>query len=157
MRVEACFQLDHEATDHPGTTMQLTEYRAQLEALGAWGAAVTFYVLRVRATSPRCTSPTPRRPPMIRFRFPGSSQHPAPIAFIGLSDDNLTRLRAGMPIRVNADDPLGLAMELVIYHGHSEVDMTEELERNGFMPVGSTAKAQEAINRRGEFRHEGQP
>ena len=94
---------------------------------------------------------------MIRFRFPGSSQHPAPIAFIGLSDDNLTRLRAGMPIRVNADDPLGLAMELVIYHGHSEVDMTEELERNGFMPVGSTAKAQEAINRRGEFRHEGQP
>jgi hypothetical protein len=88
---------------------------------------------------------------MIRFRFPGTSKHPEPIAFIGLSDENLTRLRAGMPIRVKADDPLGLAIELVIYHGASEVDMTRELEEAGFMPPGSTAKAQDAIEQHGEF------
>jgi hypothetical protein len=91
---------------------------------------------------------------VIRFRFKGSSRHPAPIAFIGLSDENLTRLRAGMPIRVNASDPLGLGVELVIYHGATEVEMTRELEDNGFMPPGSTDKTADAMRRRGEFRHE---
>lgn len=93
---------------------------------------------------------------MIRFRFDGSERHPAPIAFIGLSDENLTRLRNGMPIRLTADDPLGLDTELVIYHGSTEVDMTAELEEHGFMPPGSTDRAREAIERRGEFRHESQ-
>lgn len=91
---------------------------------------------------------------MIRFRFNGSPKHPAPIAFIGLSDENLTRLRAGMPIRVKADDRLGLGVELVISHGATEVDMTRELEEAGFLPPGSTAKAEAAIARRGEFRYE---
>jgi hypothetical protein len=82
---------------------------------------------------------------MIRYRFNGSERHPEPIAFIGLSDQNLTRLRAGQPIRVDARDPLGLAVELVVYHGHSEVEMTRELEQHGFMPPGSTAKTEAAI------------
>jgi hypothetical protein len=82
---------------------------------------------------------------MIRYRFNGSEKHPEPIAFIGLSDENLTRLRAGQPIRVAAHDPLGLAIELVIYHGHSVVEMTHELETHGFIPPGSTAKAKSAI------------
>jgi hypothetical protein len=89
---------------------------------------------------------------MIRFRFPGGDKHHEPIAFIGLSDENLTRLRAGMPIRVAADDRLGLGIELVIYHGATEVDMTAELEEHGFMPPGSTAKAREAMAHHGEFR-----
>ena len=89
---------------------------------------------------------------MIRFRFPGGPKHPAPIAFIGLSDENLTRLRAGMPIRVDAADPLGLGLELVIYHGATEVEMTAELEEHGFMPPGSADKARDAMRRRGEFR-----
>lgn len=89
---------------------------------------------------------------MIRFRFPGSDKHRQPIAFLGLSDGNLTRLRAGQPIRVKADDPLGLGVELVIYHGATEEDMTRELEEAGFMPPGSTDKAREAIEARGEFR-----
>lgn len=89
---------------------------------------------------------------MIRFRFPGSPKHREPIAFVGLSDENLTRLRAGMPIRVEADDPLGLGVELVIYHGATEVEMTQELEDFGFMPPGSTDRAREAIARKGEFR-----
>lgn len=89
---------------------------------------------------------------MIRFRFLGSDRHREPIAFIGLSDENLTRLRAGQPIRVAAGDALGLGVELVIYHGATEEDMTRELEDAGFMPPGSTDKAREAIARRGEFR-----
>jgi hypothetical protein len=91
---------------------------------------------------------------VIRYRFNGSEKHPAPIAFIGLSDENLTRLRAGLPIAVPANDPLGLAIELVIYHGATEVEMTRELEDVGFMPPGATAKTQEAIDNRSEYRHE---
>lgn len=90
---------------------------------------------------------------MIRFRFPGSDRHHEPIAFIGLSDENLTRLRVGMPVRVKPKDGvLDLGIELVIYHGATEEDMTRELEDAGFMPPGSTDKAREAIARRGEFR-----
>lgn len=91
---------------------------------------------------------------MIRFRFDGSPAHPAPIAFIGLSDENLTRMRAGMPIRVKAHDDLGLKIELVIYHGATEVEMTRELEDAGFMPPGSTAKTEQAMASRGEWKHE---
>ena len=89
---------------------------------------------------------------MIRFRFPGSNRHHEPIAFIGLSDENLTRMRAGLPIRLLADDQLGLGIELVIYHGATEVEMTAELEQHGFMPAGSTDRARDAMARHGEFR-----
>ena len=88
---------------------------------------------------------------MIRFRFPGGPKHREPIAFIGLSDQNLTRLRAGQPIRVASDDLLGLGVELVIYHGATEVDMTRELEEHGFMPPGSTGKTQDAMDQHGEY------
>ena len=88
---------------------------------------------------------------MIRFRFPGSNKHHDPIAFIGLSDENLTRLRAGLPIRLKANDQLGLGIELVIYHGATEVEMTRELEEHGFMPPGSADKARKAIAEHGEY------
>lgn len=89
---------------------------------------------------------------MIRYRFEGSEKHPAPIAFIGLSEDNLTRMRAGPPIRIKADDPLGLAIELVIYTGPNEVEMTKELENAGFMPEGATEGARAAMESHGEYR-----
>jgi hypothetical protein len=92
---------------------------------------------------------------MIRYRFPGSPKHREPIAFVGLSDGNLTRLRAGLPIRVGAGDLLGLGVELVIYHGATEVDMTRELEDHGFMPPGSTDKARETMAGGGEFQTDG--
>ena len=88
---------------------------------------------------------------MIRFRFPGSNRHHEPIAFIGLSDENLTRLRAGLPIHLDAGDQLGLGVELVIYHGATEVEMTRELEEHGFMPPGSTDRARKAMAEHGEF------
>ena len=91
---------------------------------------------------------------MIRFRFDGSERHPEPIAFVGLSDENVRRLRAGQPIRLAAGDPLELGVELVIYHGADEVATTRELEDHGFMPPGAAEKTRQAMERRGEWRHD---
>jgi len=91
---------------------------------------------------------------MIRYR--AERRGKPPLLFIGLSDENVTRLRAGMPIRIAADDPVArVATELVIYHGATEVELTHELERHGILPKGATEKAAEAMRSRGEYRHEG--
>jgi hypothetical protein len=91
---------------------------------------------------------------MIRYRT--ERQGKPPLLFIGLSDENLTRLRAGMPIRIPADDPVArVATELVIYHGATEVELTRELEQHGVLPAGASDKAAEAIRERREYRHEG--
>jgi hypothetical protein len=87
------------------------------------------------------------------IRFRAEPEGRKPIVFLGLSDMNLTRLRAGQPIRIDARDAIGLGVEVVIYHGATEVDMTRELEEHGFMPAGATEKAQQAMEQRGEFRH----
>lgn len=94
---------------------------------------------------------------MIRYRWNGNKQHPEPIAFIGLSDENLDRLVAGNPIRIKADDLLGLGVEVVIHNGPNEVEMTRELEQEGFMPPGSTAEAEKAMEGRTEFTYERPP
>lgn len=86
---------------------------------------------------------------MIRFRTGRSAKRD--IAFIGLSEENVARLKAGKPIRIKRDDPLGLGVEVVIYHGADEIEMTRELENHGFMPQGSTEKAREAIEQRGRL------
>jgi len=93
---------------------------------------------------------------MIRMRASGRGDHPD-VVFIGLSDANLTRLRAGQPIRVAADDRIGLGVELVVYHGATEVDLTRELEEHGVLPAGAADKAAEAIRNRGEYRHGDEP
>jgi len=93
---------------------------------------------------------------MIRYRT--ERQGKPPLLFIGLSDENLTRLRAGMPIRIAADDPVArVATELVIYHGATEVELTRELEQHGVLPPGATDKAAEAMRNRSSYRHEGEP
>jgi hypothetical protein len=89
---------------------------------------------------------------VIRYRV--TPEDRPPIVFLGLSEGNVERLRAGSPIRIKAEDDIGLGVELVIYHGATEVELTRELEDNGFLPAGATAKAQEAIANRGEYRHE---
>lgn len=94
---------------------------------------------------------------MIRYRWNGNKQHREPIAFIGLSDENLERLAAGNPIRIKADDLLGLGIEVVIHNGPNEVEMTRELEDEGFMPPGSTAEAEKAMASRSEFIYERPP
>lgn len=43
MALEAHFTIGHEDTDHPGTTLLLTETRAALEQVGAWDADCTLY------------------------------------------------------------------------------------------------------------------
>lgn len=87
---------------------------------------------------------------MIRYRAEPEGR--GPIVFLGLSDMNLTRLRAGQPIRVKADDPIGLGVEVVLYHGATEVDLTRELEEYGFLPKGSADKTQAAMDDHGENR-----
>ncbi len=90
---------------------------------------------------------------MIRFRFSGTAAHPAPTAVIGLSDGNLDRLRAGLPIHIPAEDGIDLGVDLVIFHGATEVDMTRELEEKGLLPDGAAAQAGEAIRNRGRYEH----
>jgi hypothetical protein len=91
---------------------------------------------------------------MIRYRADRKGK--PPLLFIGLSDENVTRLRAGMPIRVAADDPVArLGAELCIYHGATEVELTRELEQHGVLPPGAAEKAAEAMRSRGEYRHGG--
>jgi len=47
----------------------------------------------------------------------------------GLSDENLKRLKAGMPILLNLAD-LGLeSRRVLIFSGKTEADMTAELDR----------------------------
>jgi hypothetical protein len=91
---------------------------------------------------------------MIRYRVEPPGREP--IVFLGLSDENVTRLRAGHPIRIKADDRIGLGVEVVIYHGATEVELTRELEDHGLLPGGATAKTEQAIKARGEWRHESQ-
>jgi hypothetical protein len=66
-----------------------------------------------------------------------------PRVFLGLSDGNLDRLRAGQPIRLDVDQcaMLGLGQrELVIYWGADEIAMTWELEKHGLIEAGATAR-----------------
>jgi len=91
---------------------------------------------------------------MIRYRAERKGR--PPLLFIGLSDENVTRLRAGMPIRIDANDPVArVATEIVIYHGATEVELTRELEDHGVVPKGATEAAAKAMRERGEYRHEG--
>lgn len=80
---------------------------------------------------------------MIRFRAEPDGR--APIVFLGLSDANVTRLRAGQPIRIPADDAIGVGVEVVIYHGATEEDLTRELEQHGLLPAGAAEKTRQAM------------
>lgn len=87
---------------------------------------------------------------MIRYRAEPEGR--PPIVFLGLSDMNVTRLRAGQPIYIKADDAIKLGVEVVIYHGATEVDLTRELEDHGIVPAGSAEATQRAMEERDEWR-----
>lgn len=76
---------------------------------------------------------------MLRFRIGADDSH-GEIVFLGLSDANITQLEAGHPIRIHEHDEIGLGVEVVVFHGATEVDMARELEDHGFLPEGSTAQ-----------------
>jgi hypothetical protein len=91
---------------------------------------------------------------MIRYRI--ERQGRSALVFLGLSDANITRLRAGQPIRIDASDPATqLEVELVIYHGATEVDLTRELEENGLLPEGAAARTAQAMADRSAYVHQG--
>lgn len=91
---------------------------------------------------------------MIRFRVGPSEQHPSGTVFLGLSDADLTHLEADYKIRVKANDAIDLGVEVVIFHGDTEVEMARELEDGGYLPEGSTALAEAQMEHHGEFRLE---
>lgn len=62
-----------------------------------------------------------------------------PILLLGITDENITRLKAGMPIDVDVDaimsklPPVKLS-RVVIAHGARHVDVVQDMERGG-LPV----------------------
>lgn len=62
-----------------------------------------------------------------------------PILYLGITDGNLRRLRAGMPIDVDVDElvrqaGMGKIVRLVIAHGRTHVDCVRDMEQGG-LPV----------------------
>lgn len=87
---------------------------------------------------------------MIRFRVGATPGHDE-IVFLGLSGANITRLEEGRPLRIKADDQIGLGVEVVIFHGSTEVEMARELEEHGFLPDGSAELTERAIKTKADF------
>ena len=57
-----------------------------------------------------------------------------PLLLLGLSGENVTRLTAGEPIRITAQDLAGLGlpqMEIVIHYGRTEQAIIDEMRAHG--------------------------
>ena len=57
-----------------------------------------------------------------------------PVLFLGLAGENVTRLAAGEPIRISAQQmaELGLPqLEVVIHYGRTEQDILDEVQAHG--------------------------
>lgn len=66
-----------------------------------------------------------------------------PLLILGLSGENVTRLAAGEPIRVSAQQlaELGLPqMEVVIHYGRTEEAILDDLEAHGIKLRDATKK-----------------
>jgi hypothetical protein len=64
----------------------------------------------------------------------GTTGFGAPLLFLGLSGENITRLAAGDPIRVTVPQmqQLGLPpMEVIIHYGRTEQDILDQLQSRG--------------------------
>jgi hypothetical protein len=63
-----------------------------------------------------------------------------PVLFLGLSGENVTRLAAGEPIRITAQQlaELGLPqIEVVIHYGQTEQSILDELKAHGIKLKGA--------------------
>jgi hypothetical protein len=78
---------------------------------------------------------------MLRFRINGNGMN---TIFLGLSDANIAKLQSGQPIKIDEGDEIGLGVEVVIFHGATEVDMARELEERGLLPEGSAVQTKAA-------------
>lgn len=63
-----------------------------------------------------------------------------PVVFIGLSGENMTRLMADEPIRVDLAELGGPACVVVLLGGRTERAITEQFERHGMVPPGTAAR-----------------
>ena len=67
---------------------------------------------------------------------------------LGLSHENLDRLRGGKPIRLDVDQCASLGLghrELVIYAGEDEVTLTAQLEERGLIGKGATERLRDEL------------
>lgn len=64
---------------------------------------------------------------MIKFTGTGPKGR---MLFLGLSDKNLQLLREGRPIKVIGAE-VGVDHDVVIFHGRTEQEMVDSLQRNG--------------------------
>jgi hypothetical protein len=63
-----------------------------------------------------------------------------PVIFLGLTGENMTRLMADEPIRVDLADLGGPACVVVLIGGRTERAITEQFESRGMVPAGAAAK-----------------
>lgn len=62
------------------------------------------------------------------IKFTATTGEGTPLIGLGLSEENLRRLRAGQPIMLKLGDLLpGVQIEVLIFAGRDEYDLTERL------------------------------
>jgi len=69
-----------------------------------------------------------------------------PVVLLGITDENLVRLRAGLPIKVDlAEFGLGLVGDVVIFHGATHTEIVQQFREVGIdMPDPKRAAADAA-------------
>lgn len=71
---------------------------------------------------------------MIKFR---GDHEGTPLVGLGLSEENMNRLKQGMPILIKTDEMeklLGVKAEIFIFYGQTEESMTADLQKAGILP-----------------------
>lgn len=88
---------------------------------------------------------------MLRFRINEPKGGGSPIVFIGISDENVSRLRGGDPILVTTGDAARLGLgenRIVIFHGETDETMTAQLEEHGLLPEGSAERVGDGMRKK---------
>jgi len=60
-----------------------------------------------------------------------------PLVGLGLSEENVNRLKQGNPILIKTDEVeklLGVKAEIFIFYGQTEESMTADLKKTGLIP-----------------------
>ena len=74
------------------------------------------------------------RPGIRMIKAAGKTGLGLPLLLLGLSGENVTRLTAGEPIRIQGADMAALGfppMEIVIHYGRTEREIVDELKAHG--------------------------
>jgi hypothetical protein len=76
---------------------------------------------------------------MIKFR--AMQENGRELVGLGLSDNNLDKLRQGMPIAIGKGrNDIGLPFDILIFHGETEQDIVDKLRQEGLVDDSTTVK-----------------